>query len=140
MKVHQVPHSATCLRGENNVARPRRHVTVGKFQDGDRGQNHMMEYVQWLQTSALSLTIVDGLDHPHNARPAHPCHGLVLSALIMINHRYGMGRKPSPRASARAGSGRGSVAMAVLTVTGIVLTLSAPRRTCLIQLQVKRWP
>ncbi len=93
----------------------------------------MMEYVQWLQTSALSLTIRrSGLIIPIT----HVLHilatGLVLSALIMINHRvWGWSQTEPSRERARRFWPWLWWSMAVLTVTGIVLTLSAPRRTLL---------
>lgn len=93
----------------------------------------MMEYVQWLQTSALSLSIRRiGWIIP----VMHVLHilatGLVLSALIMINHRvWGWSRTEPSRQRARRFWPWLWVSMVLLTLTGIVITLSAPRRTLL---------
>ena len=92
-----------------------------------------MEYVQWLQTSALSLSIRrSGLIIPIT----HVVHilatGLVLSALIMINHRvWGWSKTEPSRTRAHRFWPWLWWSMLMLTVTGIVLTLSAPRRTLL---------
>jgi hypothetical protein len=93
----------------------------------------MMEYVQWLQTSPLSLLIRrSGWLIP----AMHVLHilatGLVLSALIMINHRvWGWSHAEPSRERARRFLPWLWISMLVLTVSGIVITLSAPRRTLL---------
>ena len=93
----------------------------------------MMEYVQWLQTSALSLSIRRiGWIIP----VMHVLHilatGLILSALIMINHRvWGWSYAEPSRRRARRFWPWFWASMAVLTLTGIVITLSTPRRTLL---------
>ena len=93
----------------------------------------MMEYVQWLQTSDLSLSIrrIDWI-----IPIMHVLHilatGLVLSALIMINHRvWGWSRTEPSHERARRFWPWLWVSMLMLTITGIYLTLSAPRRTLL---------
>src|SRR3954452_456929 len=93
----------------------------------------MMEYVQWLQTSALSLSIRRiGWIIP----VMHVLHilatGLVLSALIMINHRvWGWSQAEPSRERARRFWPWLWASMLMLTLTGIYRTLAAPRRTLL---------
>jgi hypothetical protein len=93
----------------------------------------MLEYVQWLQTSPLSLSIRrSGWIIPYMHILHILANGLVIAALIMINHRiWGWSRAEPSRQRARRFWPWLWISMAVLTVTGIVLTLSAPRRTLL---------
>ena len=93
----------------------------------------MMAFVQWLQASPLSLSIrrigwiIPVLHILHIL-----ANGLVLSAMIMIDMRmWGWSRAEPSRQRARRFLPWLWAAMAVLTATGIVLTLSAPRRTLL---------
>jgi len=96
----------------------------------------MLEYVQWaqwLQTSSVSLSVRQAAwIIPY----MHVLHilatGLVISALVMINHRvWGWSHAEPARLRARRFWPWLWISMAVLTATGIVLTLSAPRRTLL---------
>src|SRR5258707_15288112 len=82
----------------------------------------MMEYVQWLQTSALSLSIRrSGLIIPITHVLQILANGLVLSALIMINHRvWGWSQNETSRERARRFCPWLWVSMAVLTVGGVV--------------------
>ena len=93
----------------------------------------MMAFVQWLQSSPMSLTVRKiGWLIPLMQTLHILANGLVLSAIIMIDLRvWGRSQTEPLRDRVRRLLPWLWAAMGVLTATGLVLILGTPRRTLL---------
>jgi hypothetical protein len=97
------------------------------------GAFDLVEFAGWLQTQPLSLSVRRAFWIIPLLQTIHLLAvGMVLSSLIMIDLRiWGIGRSHTLVQSTHRFAPWIWVAMALLTVTGIVLVLSQPRRTLL---------